>query len=199
MLFFYFTLVRSNSVLSMLGCISGLYLLARLIAFHANKRMGGKLDKYIKRPPAGTPLFRRDSLVRVVDTIVEEGNDIAEQLRDVIYCDKTGIAIACIFLAYIIYIAGKYFSLLSVVFIASLVTFSLPLTYDKNKKQVDEAIAKASDTASRHLESGRRAAAERATKLRDVAVEKSTPYLEKAPPVARNLAEKMGLTPKKKQ
>lgn len=199
MLFFYLTLVRGLSVLSVCGLLFGLYLTFRLAAFHVNKHMGGKFDNYLARPPASTPLFRRDSMMHVVDTIVEEGNEISEQLRDIIYCDKMGVTAAWMFVALVIYVAGNWFSLVSVFFLASLAVFSLPLAYEKNKKQVDDALAKASDTASRHLESGRRAAAEQAVKLRDAAVEKSTPYLEKAPPVARNLAVKMGLTPKKVQ
>ncbi|KAI0565471.1 Reticulon [Gracilaria domingensis] len=199
MLFFYLTLIRGNSVLSVCGLLFGLYLAVRLAAVYANKHMGNKFDKYLARPPPSTPLFRRDSMMRVVDTIVEEGNEVAEQLRDIIHCDKPVVAAKWMFVAFVIYQAGKFFSIVTICFLASLAMFSVPLLYEKNKKQVDDAFAKASDTASRHLESGRRAAADRAVKLRDVAVQKSTPYLEKAPPVARNLAEKMGLTPKKMQ
>lgn len=199
MLFFYLTLVRKLSVLSVIGFLFGLYLVIGLILVNINKYVGGKLDKYIARPPPGTPLFKRESFNRITDTIVEEGNEIASELRDIIYCDKTTVTLGWTFAAVMIYYIGMFVSLVTVFFIGTLLLFSVPLIYEKNKKQVDDAVAKASDAASRHIETGRKAAVERASQLRETAAQKSAPYLEKAPPAARNLAEKIGLTPQKRK
>lgn len=198
MVFFYLTLVRGSSILSVIGGLFFAYLALGLIVVNANKRMGGKLDKYVARPPASTPLFRRESAIRIADTVVEEGNEVAEEIRDIVYCDKPSITLAWMAFAFVVYILGKYFSLLSVFLVLTIAAFTVPLAYEKNKKTVDDALATASDTASRHLETGRRIATERAEQMREVAAERSAPLLEKAPPVARNFAEKMGLTPKKK-
>lgn len=197
LLFFYLTLVRGLSVLSVIGALSAAYLILGLVIVNVNKHTGGKLDSYLTRPPAGTPLFRRETIYRFVDTLIEEGNEIAEEIRDVLYCDKLPITLGCAFLAFVVFVAGKYFSLLSVLLVETILAFTLPLLYEKNKKQVDDAVAKASDAACRHIETGKKAAADRAIQLRDVAAAKSAPLLEKAPPVAKNLAERFGLTPVK--
>lgn len=198
MLFFYLTLVRGSSVLSVIGALFAVYIALRFVSVHVNARIGGKLDKYIARPPVGTLLFRREPLIRAVDTIVEEGNEISDELRDMIYCDKMAVAGGWMFVALSVYFIGMHFSLLAVFFVCTLALFSLPLAYEKNKKQVDDALAKVTDAASKQIETGRKAAVDRAVMMRDTAAERSGPYLEKAPPAARNFAEKLGLTPKKK-
>lgn len=197
MLFFYLTLIRGLSVLSVIGALFGLYVILRFVLHNINSKVGGKLDKYIARQPEGTPLFKRESFMRIADTIVEEGNENAVLLTDIIHCDNNSVTLACIAAAFFVYVLGMYCSLLSVIFVLTILAFSLPLAYEKNKKKVDDAVAKATDMASRHLETGRRAATERAVQLRDVAAERSAPLLEKAPPAARQFAERIGLTPKK--
>lgn len=196
LLFFYLTLVRALSVLSVIGALFGLYLIIGLITTNANKYTGGKLDTYLARPTSGTPLFKRDALIRALDFVIDEGNDVAEEIRDIIYCDKTPITFAWMTIAFIIYMAGKFCSLLSVLLVAVIGIFTIPILYEKNKKQVDDTLAKASDAASRHIESGRRVAADRAVKLKAAAAEKSAPLLQKAPPAARDFAKKLGFTPK---
>ncbi|CDF41185.1 unnamed protein product [Chondrus crispus] len=197
MLFFYLTLVRGLSVLSVIGAFSGAYLILGIIIVNVNKRTGGKLNSYITRPATGTPLLRRETIYRGVDTVIEECNEVGEEIRDVLYCDKPPLTLGCAFVAFLVYIAGNYFSLLSVLLVGTIALFTLPLAYEKNKKTVDDAVARASDAAAKHIETGRKVATDRAVKLRDVAAAKSAPLLEKAPPVAKNLAEKFGLTPVK--
>lgn len=195
LLFFYLTLVRGMSVLSVIGALSGAYLVVGLLVVNVNKHTGGKLDAYVTRPPAGTPLLRRDVIYRGVDTVIEEVNEVGEEIRDILYCEKAGLALGCAFVALVVYVAGMYFSLLYVMLVETIALFTLPLAYEKNKKTVDDAVARASDAAAKHIETGKKVATDRAVRLRAVAAERSAPLLDKAPPVAKNLAEKFGLTP----
>lgn len=198
MLFFYLTLVKGLSVLSVIGALSGLYLFIGAIVVRVNAYTGGKLDKYVARPAPGTPLLRRDVMYRAVDTIVEEANDIGEEIRDVLYCEKVGVTALSLVVSVALYYLGKYCSVLVVLLVTTLASFTLPLLYEKNKKQVDDAVAKATDIASKKMEMGRKVVEEKAIKARDVVAAKSAPLLDKAPPAAKNLAEKIGLSTKAK-
>lgn len=196
--FFYLTLWRGISILSVCGAGFALYLVVGLVVVAANQSvLGGALDKYIKRPATTTPMFSTASAYAFADIFVEEGNELAQDVRDVIYCDNTRLTLAYLVLALVMYVAGKFFSLLSVAAFCTLLAFSLPLLYEKNKAQVDEAVSKVSDLASKHLESGRKVAVERSYQLKDLAAERSAPFLDKAPAV-KTLANKVGFTPSKK-
>lgn len=197
-IFYYFTLWRGISVLSVCGAGFAMYLALGLVVVNANKLVfGGALDKYIKRPVSATPMFSTASAYAFADIFVEEGNELAQDVRDVIYCDNTPLSVAYSVLALVMYFAGKFFSLLSVAAFCTVLAFTVPLFYEKNKKEVDDAVSKASDLASKHLESGRKVAVERSYQLKDIAAERSAPYLEKAP-VVKNFANKVGFTPTKK-
>lgn len=197
-LFFYLTLVRALSVLSVIGALSALYFIIGSIVVQVNAYTKGRLDKYVMRPARGTPLLRRDVLYRGVDTIVEEANDVGDEIRDVLYCEKASVIAVSLVLSAALYFLGKHCSVLVVLLVATLALFTLPLLYEKNKKQVDDAVAKATDIASKKMEMGRKVVEEKAIKARDVVAAKSAPLLEKAPPAAKNLAEKIGLSTKTK-
>lgn len=197
-LFFYLTLVKGLTVLSVIGALCASYLLVGSVVVRVNRYAGRRLDRYLTRPAMGTPLLRRDVMYRAVDTVVEEVNDVGEEIRDVLYCEKPGVTAVSLLLSLALYYLGKYCSVLVVLLVATLAAFTLPLLYEKNKKQVDDAVAKATDIASKKMEMGRKVVEERAIKARDVVAAKSAPLLEKAPPAAKNLAEKMGLSTKPK-
>lgn len=200
LLFFYLALARQLSVLSVVGLLCGCYLVVGLVVVHVNERTGGRLDAYVKRPPPGTPLFRPESVNRWAQTFLEEGNEIGDDIRDVLYCDRGEVTARWIAVSLGVYLAGLYFSVVTVLLVVTIAAFTLPLAYERNKKQVDDAAARATVAASKYIETGRRAAADKAVQLRDVAASRSAPYLEKAPPAAQNLLGKMGLmAPKKVQ
>lgn len=198
MLFYYLTLWKGYSILSVWGAGVAMFLTACLVAVTANKSvLGGSLDRFVKRPATSTPMFSTANAYKFADVFVEEGNEFAEDMRDVIYCENPGVTIAYIVLALVVYFLGKFFSLLPLFFAFTLAAFTLPIAYEKNKKQVDDAVAQASSVAGKHLESGRKVALDRSLKLKDLAAERSAPYLEKAPAM-KNLANKVGFTPSKK-
>lgn len=194
MLFFYLTLFKKLSILSVLGALLAMYLSTGLVIVNVNNMTGNKLDPYIARPSVSTPIFKKEVVNHWAETVMEEGNEIGNDVRDVLYCDKTNLTLTWIFLGLVAYIAGRYFSLLPVFFVLTLLAFSLPLAYEKNKTEVDNAVAKATECASKHLETGRKIAGERAGQLREIAAEK----LDKAPPAIRSTAARVGLAPAKK-
>lgn len=197
LVFFYLTLIRDNAVLSVLGLFAALYFTARFLAAKVNARLSGKFDQYLKRPPANTPLFRKATVYRLADLLLEEGNEVGEEIRDLLYCESPSLTAAALVVSFAIYHIGRYFSLLSVLLVIVIVLFTVPVAYQKNKKQVDDGLAKASETASQHVETARQAVSRGAVQAGDFARQKSAPLLEKAPPAARDFAERIGLTPKK--
>jgi Reticulon len=198
LVFFYFTLWKGYSILSVCGGGVALYLCLGLVLVNVNKIvLGGSLDRFVKRPANPAPMFSKAAAYRFADVFVEEGNEFAEDVRDVMYCDHTALTVTYIVLALFVYVVGKSFSLLPVFFVFTLFAFTLPIAYEKNKKAVDGGIAQASAVASKHLESGRKVVVARSYQFKDMAAEKSAPYLEKAPAV-KNLANKVGFTPSKK-
>lgn len=198
LIFFYFTLWKKYSILSVFGATLALYLIFGLIVVNVNKMiLGGSLDRFVKRPPVSTPLLNTASMYKVADTIVEEGNEFAEDARNVFYCDNTPLTVAYILIGVAVYVIGKFVPPLVFFFIFTMLAFIVPIAYEKNKKEVDAALTKASDVASKHLESGRKIAVERSYKLKDMAAERSAPYLEKNATV-KGLADKVGFTPTKK-
>lgn len=198
-LFFYLTLGRGLSVLSVVGALWAGYLALGSIVVRANSYLGGKLDRYVKRPERGVPFLRRDVLYRGVDTVVEEVNEVGEEIRDVLYCENLGLTVGGIMSGFAVYVIGMYCSMLVVFLVLTLGLFTLPVLYEKNKKEVDDAVAKVSDVAVKKIEVGRKAMGEQVAKAREVAVEKSAPLWDKAPPAARNLAQKIGLAKEKAQ
>lgn len=187
MVFFYLTVIRGQSVPSVLGMLFAVYQFVGAIVVHANKRFGGKFDKHISRPPPGTPFIPQDVATRFTQMLVEEVNDVQDILRNIIYCDTTEASLACLAFGIVLYFLGEYFSFLSLLFVATLLLFSLPLAYEKNKKQVDDVLAKTSDSVSKQITIGQKLASEKTAEL-----------LDKAPPAARDFANRVGLTPKKK-
>lgn len=198
-LFFYLTLGRGLSVLSVLGALWAGYLVLGSVVVRANSSLGGKLDRYVKRPERGTPFLRRDALYRAVDTVVEEVNEVGDEIRDVLYCQDVGLTVGGALGGIAVYYIGMYCSMLVVLVILTVGLFTIPVLYEKNKKQVDDAVAKVSDVAAKKMEVGRKAMGEQVAKAREVAVEKSAPLWDKAPPAARNLAQKIGLAKEKAQ
>lgn len=184
MAFFYMTLVREKSVISVLGMLIVFYELVGMVIVQLNIKLGGKFDKHVARPPQGTPMFRHDVASRWAGKIVDEGNDIQDILRDMLYCDKPVVTCGCAALGASMYALGKYFSVLPLLFVFTLALFSVPLVYEKNKKKVDEIVARATDKLVGHVKHGRK-----------IASEKTAELLEKAPPTARDLAIRAGLTP----
>lgn len=187
LVFFYMTLIRGDSVISVTGITVFAYQVFGIIGVQLNRRLGGKFDNHIRRPAEGTPLFKRDHAYQLADIVVQEGNEIQDLLRDVMYCDKPKVSAICLFAGVCLYFAGIVFSVLPLLFVMVLGLFSVPLAYEKNKKQVDDTLAKASDSVAKQVSIGQQMAVDNAAKL-----------LEKAPPQARELAERVGLTPKKK-
>lgn len=198
MLFFYLTLFKGLSILSVVGALAAMYLVVGLVVVNVNRVAGGQLDKYIARPAVGTPFLRKESVSRWADTFLEEGNELAEDVRAVIYCDDAPLTLTWIAASVTLFFAGKYFSLLPLFFAVTLAAFTAPLAYEKNKEQVDDALAKASESAAAHGQSARKAAGAHAARLRDTAADRAGPLLDKAPPAARDFAAKLGITPKKK-
>lgn len=194
MLFFYLTLFRKQSIVAVLGGLMTLYLIVGLMVVNVNNMVGNQLDKFIKRPAVSEPLFKKELVNYWAETLMDEGNEIGEVLRDVLYCDDTKRTVGWIFISLTVYIIGKYFSMLPVFFVLTLVAFSLPLLYERNKKEVDGALAKAGAEASRHIEVGRKIGVEKALKVKELAATK----LEKAPPGVKSFTKKLGLTPAKK-
>lgn len=188
MVFFYLTVIRGQSVLSVFGMLFAVYQFIGAIAVQVNKRLGGKFDKHIARPPAGTPFLPQDVATRFTQVVVEEVNDVQDMLRNIIYCDTLEASLACLASGIVLYFLGEYFSFLSLLFVATLLLFSLPLAYEKNKKQVDDVLAKTSDTVSKQITIGQKLASEKTAEL-----------LDKAPPAARDFANRVGLTPQKKK
>ncbi len=194
MLFFYFTLYRQQSILAVFGGLLTMYLIVGIIVVNVNKMAGGQLDKYIKRPAVEVPIFKKETVNFWAETLMDEGNDIGGYFRNVLYCDNNKLTMSWIFVALTIYIVGKYFSLLPVFFVVFLLSFSLPLVYEKNQKDFDAVLSKVADVASKHLEKTHKYSVEQATKVRDIAAKK----LEQGPPAARSLADKIRSTPAKK-
>lgn len=194
MLFFYLTLFRGQSILAVFGGLLSMYLIIGVIVVNVNNMAGGQLDKYIKRPAVETPIFKKETVNFWAETLMDEGNDIGGYMRNVLYCDNPKLTLSWIFVALTIYIVGKYFSLLPVFFVIFLLSFSMPLVYEKNQKEVDAVLAKFADAASKHLEKTREISVKQASKYRDMAAQK----LETGPPAVRSLAEKIRSTPAKK-
>lgn len=194
MLFFYLTLFRRQSIVAVLGGLMTLYLIVGLMVVNVNNMVGNQLDKYIKRPAAEKPIFKKELVNYWAETLMDEGNEIGDVLRNVLYCDDTKLTVGWIFLSLAVYIIGKYFSMLPVFFVLTLAAFSLPFLYERNKKEVDGVIAKASAEASKHIETGRKLGVEKALKVKELAANK----LEKAPPGVKNITKRLGLTPLKK-
>lgn len=188
MTFFFLTLIRGQEPLSVSGILFAVYQVTGIIVVKVNRQfLKGKLDKYINRPPEGTPLFRQDVANRWASIIVEEGNDIQHTLRDVMYCDKPPVVAACALVGLIIYALGSKFSFLGLFFVGTLMLFSLPLVYDRNKKHIDDTVAKAADSINRQIVMGQKIASDKAAEL-----------LENAPPAARDMASRVGLSAKPK-
>lgn len=187
MSFFYLTIVRGESVISVLGLLSVIYQFIGAIVVQANRHFGGKLDRYIGRPPEGTPLFRHDVAIRWASKLVDEGNEDQDFLRDVMYCDKILVGLCHMLLGGCMYFLGKYFSALHLLFVFTLALFSLPVAYERNKKGLDESLASASDKMKKHLKSGQR-----------MMNEKTSVILERAPQTVRGFASRIGVTNKQK-
>lgn len=187
MFFFYLTLVRENSVLSILGLLFALYQLVIVGLRSAKHKFKLNLRFISERPPGDTPLFRQDTAARWANLLVEEGNDIKDILRDIIYCDAPQSTTACILVGMNVYFIGQFVSLLAVLFVLTLFLFTIPLAYERNKKQVDDTMARAANTLST-----------KATSCKRLAEDKTTQLLDKAPPAVRQLAQRAGMNPKLK-
>lgn len=188
MTFFFLTLIRGQEPLSVSGILFAVYQVIGMIIVKLNRQfLQGKLDKYINRPPEGTPLFRQDVANRWASVIVEEGNDIQHTLRNVMYCDKPPVVAVCALVGLIIYALGSQFSFLVLFLVGTLMLFSLPLAYDRNKKHIDDTVAKAADSINRQIIMGQKIASDKASEL-----------LENAPPAARDMASRVGFSAKPK-
>ena len=126
------------------------------------KMTRNRLDTYIARPATPSPLFRKEVVNNWAETIIEDGNKPGNDICDVLYCGKTGLTVAWIFLELFAFVAGKYFLLLPVFVELTLEAFSLPGVYENNKKEVDNVGAEATESASKHMKIGRTMAGERA-------------------------------------
>lgn len=188
MFFFYLTLVRDNSVLSILGLLFALYQLAIVSLRFAKQKFTLNLRFISERPSDDTPLFRQDSAIRWANLLVEEGNQVQHVLRDIIYCDVPQSTTACILVGMNVYFIGQFVSFLAVLFVLTLILFTVPLAYEKNKKQVDDTMARAADALSTKI-----------TSFKRVAEDKTTTLLDKAPPAVRQLAKRAGMNPKLKR
>lgn len=181
--FFYCTLFKGLSIVAVIGGAGVLCLVPGLILVRVNSLSGGKLDGYIKRPAVSKPFFGKESVEALAEVMLDEGNEVADAVRDVMYCDKTGLTVSWIVISLVVYIVGSYFSLLPVFFVFSLGCFTVPLAYEMNKSKVDTALEKAGGVAT-----------ERALKFKDLAVTK----LE-ASPAVQKVSRQLGLTPVKKR
>lgn len=188
MTFFFLTLIRGQEPVSVCGMLFAVYQVLGVIVVKVNRQLlHGKLDHYINRPPEGTPLLKQDVANRWVSVIIEEGNDIQDTLRDIMYCDKPVVAAGCAVVGVMIYVLGSYFSFLMLFFVGTVLLFSLPLAYDRNKKHIDDTVAKAADSINRQIVLGQKMASDKAAKL-----------LENAPPAARDMASRVGFSTKAK-
>jgi Reticulon len=194
--FFYLTWYKQISALSLAGASLAAFLSVGLLVVNLNGMAGGKLDHFIARPALSPPVFTTERAYALADIFVAEGNEFMDDARDVLYCDNTPLSVTWIVVGLAIYLLGK-FSILPVLMVVTVAAFTLPIGYEKNKKLVDEKLAQASEFMGKHIETGRKVAGERAYQFKDLAAERSAPYLDKAPAV-KNLAEKVGFTPSKK-
>lgn len=187
MLFFYMTLWKGLSILSVIGSLMFFYLCAGLLITQLNSAFHGPIDKYIKKPPRGELFFRREVVEKWADTIMDIGNAYADDLRDVIYCDDPKLTAKWIGISIGIYLLGIIFSPLWLLFLGMICAFSLPLAYERNKKQVDQTVQRAKEVST-----------QKAREIKEVTQQKAAPYLEKAHPMVKQTAEKMGITPQRK-
>lgn len=187
MLFFYMTLWKGLSILSVIGSLMFVYLCAGLLITQLNSAFHGPIDKYIKKPPRGEMFFRRDVVEKWADTIMDIGNAYADDLRDVIYCDDPRLTLKWISISIGIYLLGMIFSPMWLLFLGTICAFSLPLAYERNKKQVDQTVQRAKEVST-----------QKAREIKEVTQQKAAPYLEKAHPMVKQTAEKMGITPQRK-
>lgn len=193
MVFFYFTLYRGQSMLAVFGGFMTMYLIVGSIVVNVNKVTGGKLDKYIKRPAVVEPVFKKDAVNWWMETIMDEGNDMVGYFRDLMYCDHPKLSGMWIGISLVLYIVGKYFSIIPIMFAVFLLSFSLPLIYEKNQKDLDAKLAKIADMAEKHFEKTREISMKQANKYRDLAANK----METGPLAVRGLADKIRATPVK--
>lgn len=190
MAFFYMTLVRGEQVLSVLGLMLSCYQVCGMILVKVNKQFlkNATVAQHITRPAdPNAPIVPYDIANNVAKLMADEINDIRYTLRDFMYCDQPAANCLWAFGGFMLSMLGRYFSFLSLMLIGTLLLFSVPLAYDKNKKQVDDTLAKATDSVQKQVVIGQRMASEKTAEL-----------LDKAPPAARQLAARVGLTPQKK-
>lgn len=193
MVFFYFTLYRGQSMLAVVGGLMTMYLIIGAIVVNVNKVAGGQLDKYIKRPAVVEPVFKKEAVNWWAETIMDEGNDMVGYFRDLMYCDHPKLTGIWIGISLVLYIVGKYFSLIPILFVMFLLAFSLPLVYEKNQKDLDAKLAKIADIAEKHFEKTREMSMQQANKMRDLAAKK----METGPQAIRGYADKIRATPVK--
>lgn len=188
LVFFYLTLVRNNSVLSIFGLLITLYQLS--IVFLRQVELRFNLDQKfsIRRPPERTALFSQDDVSHWVTLIADEGNQFQDIIRDLIYCDSPRVTVLCICLGTMVYFVGKYISLLTFLCVLTLLSFSVPLAYEKNKKVVDDNVARTLCSITRRTES-----------CWQSAKGKTAQVLDKTPKSVRQAAGRAGVYSKLKQ
>eukprot|EP00172_Hildenbrandia_rubra_P000784 Plantae.Rhodophyta-Hildenbrandia_rubra.ctg1442.p1 GENE.Plantae.Rhodophyta-Hildenbrandia_rubra.ctg1442~~Plantae.Rhodophyta-Hildenbrandia_rubra.ctg1442.p1 ORF type:complete len:290 (-),score=63.30 Plantae.Rhodophyta-Hildenbrandia_rubra.ctg1442:422-1291(-) len=180
MLFFYLTLWKGLSILSVSGALFGLYLLSGTIIVYVNQALNGPFDKFVKKPPRGEPFFRKEVVEKWTSTFMDMGNELADDIRDVLYCENPKVSSKWMGISFGVYVLGIWFSPLVLLFLATIFAFSLPLLYHRNKKQVDDAAAKALEVSRAKAAQAYELSARKAVQAKKAVSQTATPYLKKA-------------------
>lgn len=177
--FFYLTLVRGLPTLSVFGMFMALHAVLRYIVSYLPRAP----HPMFERPARTTPVISRKDLEHYTTLIADEVNEAQDVIRAVQMCDQPIVAVVVVSIGLILYGVGQVASGAAVLLVFTVAAYSLPLAYERNRKAVDDAVHAASAAIAKHVETGRR-----------VAVEQSERVLQRAPPAARKLAGRVGLS-----
>ncbi|EEQ39925.1 hypothetical protein CLUG_04053 [Clavispora lusitaniae ATCC 42720] len=148
-------------------------LLAAAAAEYAGKLVTGQgfVTKYVGTPKSHSKVFKESVLPALADA-----SECAEKrLHKIIFAQDIEATLKAAGAAYILFKLTSWFSVYSLIFTSVLLTFSVPLVYQSNKKEIDAAVAQYSKIAKEKSAEYTKIAHDKAAPHIDAFIKKSGP------------------------